>query len=71
MRQVACWVIACLPISQNTIGTANIKFETTSLLMAKQIDIGSVLSTSYCCDLTTDSAIKEWDAPLVIITKEL
>ena len=53
------------------MGTKDVESETTSLPVAKQIDIGSVLSTSHLRDLTTNLAIKEWDALLSNITTVL
>ena len=53
------------------MGTEYVESKTTLLLVAKPIVIGTVLSISYKCDLTTDSVKKEWDAPLSNITAAL
>ena len=42
--------------------------KTTLLPVAKQINISSILYISLQCDLSTDSVVKEWDAPIYIIT---
>ena len=46
------------------MGAECIEYKTTSAPISKQIDINSLLSTSYQWDLTTDSGINELDAPL-------